>query len=392
MSKPTIRDVAAQAGVSISVASNALNDKGRVSARTRQRVKQAAQEIGYVPSYSARRLRGKDVRAIGVIVAVSQEEVFSTRYFSEATHAFGLAAAASGYKLHYIHLSELQFSPTSLYETLSDGAVDGVIIVAPILSQVDMVIQAMAELPHIPYVLFSASPDRPGVSYVDSDGQGGARLAIRHLLDLGHQRIAYVGPPEENSNALDRLRGSQAAMREAGLTLLSYSVEEWDGPLPLDQMLADQVTAVFTFDDLTALRTIGDLRRCGLQVPDDVAVIGFDDERFGKVTYPALTTIYQPLSEMSIEAVNYLVRCLDGEATEPYRKVFPVKLIVRDSCGAHATANALSHMDNVGAKGGHSEKRQEKAICRESAVFAPPLSLASEGKGRRKARERFTRR
>jgi LacI family transcriptional regulator len=332
--RPSLRNVAQKAGVSISVASNALNDKGRVNAETRRRVKQAAQDIGYVPSYSARRLRGENGRSIGAVIAAPQEQVISERYFSESAYAFGRAAAEAGFKFQHIHLLENQFDEVQLYTALSDDAVDGVIVVAPPLTQIDAILRAMDRLSHIPYILFSASPDIPDISYVDSDGKTGACMAILHLLSLGHTRIAYLAPPESNSNSRDRLCGCQEEMRRAGLPLFCYSLNDWTDPTPLDAMLADRVTAVIAFDDLFALRIISDLKRRDLRVPQDIAVIGFDDEAFGQVSHPRLTTICQPLSEMGAEAVTYLVRRLNGETTEPYQKIFPVNLLVRESCGA----------------------------------------------------------
>ena len=335
MPRPTLRDVAQKAGVSISVASNALNDKGRVNAETRQRVKQTARDIGYVPSYSARRLRGENGHSIGAVIAAAQEQITSERYFSESAYAFGRAAAETDYKFHLVHLLETEFSEAQLYATLSDDAVDGVIIVAPLLTQVDAIVQAMGRLPHIPYILFSASPDIPDVSYVDSDGKAGGRLAIRHFLSLGHTRIAYLAPPGSNSNSWDRLQGCQEEMRQAGLSLFSYTLQSWTDLTPLDAMLADGITAVLAFDDLFALRIISDIKRRDLRVPQDIAVIGFDDETFGQVSHPRLTTVYQPLSDMGTEAVSYLVRRLSGETSEPYQKIFPVRLIVRESCGGY---------------------------------------------------------
>jgi DNA-binding LacI/PurR family transcriptional regulator len=342
VSRPILRDVALRAGVSISVASNALNGRGRVNAETRRRVKEAAQDIGYVPSYSARRLRGENGRSIGAVIAAPQEQVTSERYFSESAYAFARSAAEAGFKFHHIHLLENEFSESQLYIALSDDAVDGVIIVAPPLPQIDAILRAMGRLSHIPYILFSASPDIPGASYVDSDGKAGASMAVQHLLSLGHSRIAYLAPPENNSNSRDRLYGCQAEMRRAGHPLFCYSLGEWTDPSPLDMMLADGITAVLAFDDLLALRIISDLERQGVHVPQDIAVIGFDDEAFGQVSYPRLTTIYQPLSDMGAEAVGYLVRRLNGETTGPYQKIFPVKLLVRESCGAQVLTTERS--------------------------------------------------
>ena len=334
MSKPTLRNVAKRAGVSLSVASNALNDKGRVNPETRRRVKRAAREIGYVPNYSARRLRGENRRTLGAVIAATQEQITSEKYFGESAYAFGRSAAQAGLKLNLIHLLDNEFNESQLCSALSDDAIDGAIIVAPLLSQIDAIARAMARLPHIPYILFSTSPQTPEISFVDSDGQAGGRMAVRHLMRLGHTRIAYLAPPEGNSNSRDRSQGYREEMQRAGLVPFCYALQTWIDPVPLDTMLADGITALLAFDDIFALHIMSEAKRRGLRVPHDLAVIGFDDEPFGRVSHPRLTTLYQPLADMGAKAVKYLVRRLQGETTEPYQKIFPVKLIVRESCGA----------------------------------------------------------
>ncbi len=332
MSKPTIREVAARAGVSISVASNALNHKGRVSEETRHRVLEAARALGYVPSYAARRLRGVS-RAIGMLVIAAQEELISVRYFSEPLYAMVRAVEKADYKLHYIHIASNELTAEALRRALSDGAVDGLVVMAPDPAHVAIIASALKD---VPYILFGAAPPQDDVSYVDSDGRDGAAKAVRHLMHLGHERIAYLMPGGANYNAMDRLRGYQDVVQEAGLPSLVYAPAAWDAPVPIEAMLADEVTAVLAFDDFYAVQIIGELQRRGMHVPGDVAVIGFDDEVFGQWMYPRLTTLRQPLTEMGQVAADYLIRRLEaGDAAVPLcRKVLPMQLIVRESCGA----------------------------------------------------------
>jgi DNA-binding LacI/PurR family transcriptional regulator len=332
MSRPTLRDVAELAGVSISVASNALNDKGRVSVETRRRVQIAAQELEYVANYSARRLRGGGDRTVGVLVGTGPETLVSSRYFRESLQALSHTVAGMALKLHFIYVSPQSLDETSLQQIPSDGALDGAMVIAPALSQIDLITETWAGFPH---VLFSASPNLADVSFVDSDGRAGARMAIQHFLDLGHTRIACLMPPDkDNSNAVDRLGGYRSAMQEAGAPPFVYITREWNSRPPLDAMLADGITAVFAFDDLYAIRLIGDLERRGLRVPQDMAVIGFDDEEVGRWMHPSLTTVRQPLTDMGTQAATYLTSRLDGREVDPLQRILPVELIVRDSCGA----------------------------------------------------------
>ncbi len=342
MSKPTIREVAARAEVSVSVASNALNDKGRVSAATRARVRQAAAELGYTPSYPARRLRGGQTRAIGAAIGAAIGTVFtvpaqartSPGYFSAATQTFGRAAAEAGYKLHYIHLTDPTIAAEALREVLSDGAIDGALFIAPPLGLIERINAAMGSLPHIPYILFSAASADPGVSYVDSDGYSGLYAATQQLLRQGHTRIAHLTHAGDDSNAADRRRGYEAAMRAAGLPPRCYTLAYSAEALPIEALLRDGVTALLAFDDLLALRCINALQQQGKQIPQDMAVIGFNNEPFTALTTPALSTLEQPLAEMGAAAIAHLTRAIEGQTTEPYRQSFPVAFIPRASSEA----------------------------------------------------------
>ncbi len=336
MPKPTIREVAARAGVSISVASNALNHKGRVSKETRRRVEAAARAIGYVPSYTARRLRGAG-KAIGILViTTSPDETLSTRYFGESLHTLLQAVAQADYKLHYIYFPNQEFDETQLRRTLSDDAVDGLVVMAPPPSKIGVITRALKSMP---YVLFSVASDQEGVSYVDSDGRSGALSATRHLIALGHTRVAYVMPYADNFDAVTRRQGYEAAMAEADLTARVYVPPDGCVPRAVKAMLVDEITAVLTFDDICALEVIGELGRCGRRVPHDMAVIGFDDDIFGQWMCPRLTTVRQPLSEMAAISAEYLIRRFesDGEVP-PCHRVLPVELVVRESCGASLRA------------------------------------------------------
>lgn len=332
MAKPTIRDVAQLAGVSVSVVSNALNDRGRVNLETSQRIKEAARSLGYVPNYSARRLRGEG-GAIGVIINDTLEDVPLERFTGEALYWFYHFAYAQGYKLHRVQLPSTEFSEARLFDVLNDGVMDGVIFLTPRLPQVEGIVRVMARLDHLPYIFFSTAVDLPEVSYIDSDGVSGAAEVVRRLVARGHTRIGYMMPSDghELSNAVDRLRGARDELEKAGLGFSVYYAPRWRDAIILDEILANKITALITWNDLFALRIIGDLERMGHRVPEDIAVVGFDDEMFSKWTYPKITTVSQPIAEMSKAAVDTVIqRIKTGEATI-VRQKFPVQLIVRES-------------------------------------------------------------
>ena len=333
MAQVTIRDVAAKASVSVSVASNALNNKGRVNADTRRRVQEAAMTLGYVANYSARRLRGEG-GAIGVVLPGRPEEVAHERYLSESVHGFNRMAAGLDCKLHQIFYSEESFSEAELYRVLSDGSVDGVIFLAPFLSKMETIMQVMNRLIQLPFLFFCARPPIPQMNYIDCDHYAGGAAAVRYLLELGHERIAYLMPPnwQESTNSLDMLSGIQQEMEKAGLPLYQYVAEQWRESYHLDEVIKDGVTAVIAWNDFFALRVIGGMTRRGVQIPQGMSVIGFDDESFSKWMHPSLTTFAQPLFEMSGDAIIYLMKRIKGETSESIQKTFPMQLIVRESC------------------------------------------------------------
>jgi LacI family transcriptional regulator len=332
MPKPTIRDVAKHAGVSVSLASFALNDKGRVNAETRQRIKDAAQELGYVPNFSARRLRGEG-GAIGAIVTDTLEDAPLERFVGESLYRFNNSANELGHKLHQIHLPSMSFFESSLFNALNDGAIDGAIFLAPRISQVEIILKVMEQLNHLPHIFFSASPDLPGESFIDSDGQTGGAEIVRYLLGQGYTKIAYLMPSDghDHYNARDRLSGAQEEMQKEGLALNLYYAQHWQNTISLDEILQDGNTAIMAWNDIFAIRVISKLTRMGLKVPDDIAVVGFDDELFAKWMHPKLTTVSQPLGEMSRAATNYLVNRIKDENIKPIRQKFPVQLIVRET-------------------------------------------------------------
>ncbi len=332
MVKPTIREVAKLANVSVSVASNALNDKGRVNIETRERVKEAARELGYVPNYAARRLRGEG-GAIGVIVTDTLEDVPLERFVGESLYWFYHLTYDLGYKLHRIHLPSAEFNEDKLFDTLNDGTIDGAIFLVPRIPQVEPIINVMNQLNHLPHIFVSATPKLPTESFVDSDGSAGAALAVRHLLDRGHTKIGYLMPSDghDQFNAVDRLYGAQEEMEKAGMALSVYYASPWEETISLDNILTDEVTAILTWNDIFALRVISKLARLGLRVPQDFAVIGFDDELFSKWTYPKITTVSQPIEAMSRAAIGYLINRIKTGETQVIQQKFPVKLIIRES-------------------------------------------------------------
>jgi LacI family transcriptional regulator len=201
-----------------------------------------------------------------------------------------------------------------------------------------------------PFVLVNNAAREPDVSSVDCDNVSGARAAVRHLLDLGHRRIALIAGPENSSNARDRRRGYEEAIRAAGLTpdpglVMPGNFVEEGGRRAMEALLArpDPPTAVFAANDVLALGAIAALRAAGRRIPDDVALVGFDDIPVARYVEPRLTTIRQPIYDIGRRAAEIV---LDHAAfppdspPPPDREVLQTQLVVRESCGARPDAES----------------------------------------------------
>jgi DNA-binding LacI/PurR family transcriptional regulator len=345
----TGRDVAALAGVSPSAVSLVLNGGGRrhgLSQATEARVLSAAAALDYVPNQAARSLRR---RRTNVVTFMTSE--LGNPYFAEVAAAAQLAALARGYVLDIIAADGEAAELDALARLRGGGTSDGLVIhggsarVGAELRQLarrgigcvvvqDSVVQDS---------VVQDSGEDPGIPCVRVDLQAGARLATRHLIGLGHRRIAHVTDARLAGAARnDRLSGYRQALAEAGLPadpdLLAPGENSLaGGEAAMRALLARpglRPTAVFVFNDQMAVGGLHALRRLGLAVPEDIAVVGFDGIALGAYTTPALTTVDHPRQELGRLAAETLLDLLQGGRPEAAPRTLPVRLVVRQSCGA----------------------------------------------------------
>jgi len=326
--RATISDVASLAGVSIATASKALNGKEDVRPETRQRVLAAAEELAFQPNALARGLLSGQTRTVGLLTSDSVGR-FGIPILLGAEDAFGagqmavMLCDARGDAIreqHYIR-------------TLLSRRVDGLIVVGessnirPSISR---------DLP-IPVVYaYSASDDPADVSFVPDD-VGGAELAVRHLLALGRRKIAHITGPMDYKATTDRLEGLRRALDEArvaqvGETLSGPWSQRW-GRHAAEILLMNEpdVDAVFCGSDQIAAGFIEIARERGRRVPEDIAVVGYDNwEILSTETRPALTTVDMNLETLGRTAAQHLFAAIDGKATPGVHRM-PCRLVIRDS-------------------------------------------------------------
>ena len=328
----TIRDVARASKVSIATVSRVFNDSPAVSQETRERVRAAAQTLGYWPNGIARSLITSRTHMLGVVLPDLHGE-----FFSEVIHGVDEASRAHG--LHVL-VSRASVSADELTAALRSmrGRVDGLVVMAPDLRASEMLEQTGR---NIPTVVLNPDHTLESVDTVAIDNGGGARQVVSHLIGLGHRRIAMVTGPEHNGDSRQRREGYCRALADAGLFTTPELVVAGDFTEPSGydaalQLLArsPRPTAIFVANDVMAVGVLSALDDLGVPVPGDIAVAGFDDIPLSQYLRPPLTTVHVDMLGLGRRAVELL---LDPERRErsglARHEVLPTTLMIRRSCG-----------------------------------------------------------
>ncbi|GAB2451392.1 LacI family DNA-binding transcriptional regulator [Nocardioides hungaricus] len=333
-SRPTLEQVAARAGVGRGTASRVINGGAKVSARSRQAVEEAIAELGYVPNPAARALVKRRTDAVALVIAESEERVFGEPFFAGVVRGIGSALAAVDRQLVLI-LAQASQRRGGLDQYLTRQHVDGVLLLS--LHDDD-------ELPDrirahgLPVVVGGRASEDVASGFVDVDNVQGAALAVTHLVERGRQRIATVAGPSDMVAGSSRLQGYAAALAAAGRPVDERLVAQGDfgqesGAAAMRALLERDpaVDAVFCANDLMAVGALQALREAGRRVPEDVAVVGFDDAPIARSAHPPLTTVHQSPEEMGREMVALLLATMaDPDADHPGR-MLSTRLVVRDS-------------------------------------------------------------
>jgi DNA-binding LacI/PurR family transcriptional regulator len=334
---PTIRDVAARAGVSHQTVSRVINENPRVTEATRERVLAAIRELAFVPSPMARGLLSNQTRSIGIVA-----DDISDHFFARVVAGAEAEARRRGYYL-MIGSVEPDNDEEGYLRLMLERRVEGLILARPSkpLMPADLVAARGAGVPLVA-VGFS---ELPGYPVVDVDNRRGGYDATRHLLEHGHLRIATIVGPGAWPSAEARLDGYFEALRKAGVPEDRRLVEHasgWgleSGRAAAGRLLARGAafTALFAQSDLIALGAIRQLRDANLRVPDDVSVVGYDDLPVADYIEPALTTVHQPMREVGALAAAFVLDQIAGRAAPaPEAHLLPAMLIARQSVKTRA--------------------------------------------------------
>jgi DNA-binding LacI/PurR family transcriptional regulator len=333
--RPTLEDVAAFAGVSRSTASRALNDDAYVSAASREKVLAAARDLGYSPNQAARSLVTRRTGAVAVVLSEPEARLLDDPYRTAVMRAGYRELSDIGRQMVLI-FSDTREDLSRTVRFLEGGHVDGALVFAP--HRADPLPKALRLL-RIPVVFGGqAAGIRRGVHVVDFDNEGGARLAVEHLVAAGRRRIATVAGPQDQSAPIDRLAGWRKTLLDAGHDPEGLS-EEGDftlsGGASAMAALLDRrpdVDAVFVASDMMAVGAMRTLHAAGRRIPADVAVVSFDDNAtLAPAMDPPLTSVHQDPREQVHAMVETLMRLLEDQNLKPRQQILPVSLSVRAS-------------------------------------------------------------
>ncbi|GGM02396.1 LacI family DNA-binding transcriptional regulator [Nakamurella endophytica] len=327
---PGMHDVARVAGVSHQTVSRVVNGHPSVSPATRTRVLQAIADLGYRRNTAARALVTRRSRTLGVVT-------LSTTLFGPTSTLLSVEAAARRAGWFVSVASTVAVGPADLdpaFEHFADQAVEGVVVIAPHLAAARA---AEALAGRVPLVMVADLPRGSGIRSVAVDQRGGARLAVRHLLELGHRDIAHLAGPDDYFDAHARTLGWRQELRAHGVRPGALAHGDWSaasGYRACQDLLAEGVPdAVFVGNDLMALGAVRALGEAGLDVPGDVSVVGFDDMDGSDYFGPPLTTVRQDFTALGRRAIELLQQLIDG-ATPPRAASIPAELVRRSSTAA----------------------------------------------------------
>lgn len=333
----TLHDVAAKAGVSAITVSRALNNTGYVSSHTRQRILDAASELNYVPNALASSLRSQRTQLLALLLTDVTNPFWTT-----VARGVEDTAIDAGYAVILCNTDEDPTKEARYLDLLLRRRIDGLLI-APTVASTELLHNLKRR--NVPFVLIDRQVSGLVADIVRGDSYTGAYQLTAHLLETGYRQIAMIGGPTTVSTGEDRVRGYLAALQAAGIGPDSGLIrrgpyrQSW-GCAAMEDLLASgrRPAAIFAANNVIALGVLEALRAHDLRVPEDVAVVSFDDFPPSVGAQPFLTAAVQPAAEMGRQAIRLLLERLAQPGGEPRDIILPTQLIVRQSCGCAPAA------------------------------------------------------
>jgi LacI family transcriptional regulator len=339
----TLKDVAKKSGVAVGTASAVINNKSWVSEKIRRRVLKAIEELNYQPNQLARNFRTQKTNTIGIIVPD-----ITNPFFPQVIRSIGAIAHQNGYSIILCDSNEDYQLGIEAFHVLLDKKVDGIILIGGVVPKKELVKHLTKKHPLI--VVIERDYGIPEIATVVVDAIKGGYLATKHLLDLGYNKIGIITGPLEDDDfyqgSFGRYEGYKKALQDYNISFNPSMVKQADfslkgGYQATKEFLKNdsQIQAIFAFNDLMAIGAMEAIKEKGLQIPEDIAVVGYDDIPEASYVFPALTTIRLPKAQLGKTAVEILLNYFKEKQQFSLKKVLPTELVIRQSCGASLKLN-----------------------------------------------------
>jgi DNA-binding LacI/PurR family transcriptional regulator len=333
----TIKDVAKLAKVAPSTVSRVIANNPRISDKTKERVKEAMEELGYHPNFIARSLASKSTQSIGLVMPSSADKVFQNPFFPEVIRGISKGAHEKQYSLHMSTGETEEEIFEGLVQMVQGGRVDGVVL---LYSRFDDKVVSYLRKRNFPFVVIGKPYKHiEEITHVDNDNYRASKEITEYLIGLGHDRIAFVGGNLNFVVTVDRLLGYEKAIRNAGLPYRDEYVSHEEflqegGQEAITDLLSldEPPTALVVADDLMALGVLGKLDEMGKVVPDDISVISFNNVLLTEISRPPLTSVDIDIFRLGYEAAKSLIQITENPNETVKRIIVPYKIVKRQSC------------------------------------------------------------
>jgi LacI family transcriptional regulator len=364
--KITIKDVARKANVSHTTVSRALNDKSRIKSETKEKILSIAKELNYRPDFIARSLVMRRTKTLGLVITT-----IANPFYTELSQGIETTAISLGYNIILCSTNYDLSAEKKYIDMLQSKGVDGIIFTSAHMGDPNIIKLAEEGFPTVLVNRRTYHPTvRNKVDYVGVDNIRGGFLAVEHLIKLGHRRIGMIGGSSESSVGFERLEGGKKALATFGLEAMGDYFLEGDflkgsgyrgGKKFLE--MDEPPTAIFATNDYMALGTYQAVMEEGIKVPEEIALIGFNDIEFTSMKGIELTTIGQKKYEMGALAVKTLVERIEGgKGGPPEEMILEPELIIRKTCGFHLKGYQIQSQNGTGMDDIKSEARNPKGI------------------------------
>ena len=327
----TLRDVAKLIGCSVATVSNAINGRGRMSEQTREEILRRCEELNFVPNSKGRSLRLQRTDAVGVIYAPSFAELFANVFYARIMEGLAETFGEAGIDLMLGNRIQASGIPTIVRE----GKVDALMVLSGSFGPETY--ESLRNCP-VPVCLVDDHVDSIVADSLTSDGFGGGRLVAQHLIEQGHRKVAMIAYDTPLFNIEQRIKGFVEGLREAGidspeseLVIRVADNDEATALLRENLKQKDPLTAVFAVNDTLAFDLVSSLSEAGISIPDDLSVIGFDDDPIASRCNPPLTTIDMAKREYGVICAKLVLERLPNPKKTPVHQVQPIRLVIRDT-------------------------------------------------------------